>query len=354
MAEEQQASRYQLRGGLQEVLPLADDKLENRVEQKWFSCLIPRAELKQLMQRSDREGWKNFGPWLVLLVASGTAGALVWGTWWAIPAFFIYGTIYSSSDARWHECGHGTPFRTRWVNDALYHLSSFMTLREAYFWRWSHSRHHSETYVVGRDMEIQVPRPANLWKIAADYFYVFGGSNDIKRIVKHACGIMTPEALEFVPEAERWKMILSCRIYLAIVAATLGLAIALGSFLPLLYIWTPRFYCGWHHQLVGVLQHAGLDENVRDHRLNTRTVYMNPVWRFLYLNMNYHIEHHMFPMVPFFALPKLHAAIKDQMPPPYPSCWAAYREMIPVLIKQSRDGVTFIKRPLPAPKPVAA
>ena len=31
--------------------------------------------------------------------------------------------------------------------------------------------------------------------------------------------------------------------------------------------------------------------------------------------MEYHIEHHMFPQVPSWNLPKLHAMIKDQMPP---------------------------------------
>ena len=60
----------------------------------------------------------------------------------------------------------------------------------------------------------------------------------------------------------------------------------------------------------GLTQHAGLGENVLDHRLNTRTVYMNPVIRFLYWNMNYHVEHHMFPMVPYHRLAELHEEIK--------------------------------------------
>ena len=37
---------------------------------------------------------------------------------------------------------------------------------------------------------------------------------------------------------------------------------------------------------------------------------MNPISRFVYWNMNYHVEHHMFPMVPYHALPALHAEIK--------------------------------------------
>ena len=35
---------------------------------------------------------------------------------------------------------------------------------------------------------------------------------------------------------------------------------------------------------------------------------MNPISRFIYWNMNYHVEHHMFPMVPYHALPRLHDA----------------------------------------------
>jgi hypothetical protein len=46
-------------------------------------------------------------------------------------------------------------------------------------------------------------------------------------------------------------------------------------------------------------------ENVLDHRLNCRTVYMNAFNRYMYWNMNYHLEHHMFPLVPYHNLPKL-------------------------------------------------
>ena len=63
----------------------------------------------------------------------------------------------------------------------------------------------------------------------------------------------------------------------------------------------------------GLTQHAGLGENVLDHRLNTRTVKMNVVNRFLYWNMNYHVEHHMFPMVPYHRLPELHEEIKHDL-----------------------------------------
>jgi fatty acid desaturase len=110
----------------------------------------------------------------------------------------------------------------------------------------------------------------------------------------------------------------------------------------------PRIYGCWHMLLTGILQHGGLADNVTDHRLNSRTVYMNPISRFLYWNMNYHVEHHMFPMVPFHALPRLHELIKHDLPEPNPSMWHAYREMVPVLLRQLKNEEYYLKRELPA------
>jgi fatty acid desaturase len=113
-------------------------------------------------------------------------------------------------------------------------------------------------------------------------------------------------------------------------------------------------YGAWLHVTTGLTQHAGLAEDVLDHRLNSRTVYLNPVMRFLYWNMNYHIEHHMFPMVPYHALPQLHEEMKHYCPPPYPSLFAAYREIIPALIRQMREPGWHIPRELPPGAPAFA
>jgi MocE subfamily Rieske [2Fe-2S] domain protein len=122
----------------------------------------------------------------------------------------------------------------------------------------------------------------------------------------------------------------------------------------MMFVALPRFYGGWLHQLLGLTQHAGLKENIFDHRQNTRTVYINPVFRYLYMNMNYHVEHHSTPMIPYHALPRLHEVIKDQTPPAYPGLWACYKEMIPALIKQATEDPEYhIVRPIPAPMPSA-
>jgi fatty acid desaturase len=97
----------------------------------------------------------------------------------------------------------------------------------------------------------------------------------------------------------------------------------------------------------GFTQHAGMGENVLDHRLNTRTVRMCAVNRFLYWNMGYHVEHHMFPMVPYHRLAELHEEVRHDCPPAYPSLWAAYREIIPAVLRQLRDQEYYVRRELP-------
>ena len=116
----------------------------------------------------------------------------------------------------------------------------------------------------------------------------------------------------------------------------------------MMFVLLPRFYGGWLQQLLSLPQHAGLGEDTYDHRENTRTIYVNPVFAFLYVNMQYHLEHHAMPMTPFHALPKLHEAVKDQMPPPYTSLWQAYKELIPALIKQATGDPDYkVIRPIP-------
>ena len=49
----------------------------------------------------------------------------------------------------------------------------------------------------------------------------------------------------------------------------------------------------------------------------------------------------------FVLLNSVHEAMKADTPPPYPNVLAAYREIIPALIRQTKDPAWHIVRPLP-------
>ncbi len=55
----------------------------------------------------------------------------------------------------------------------------------------------------------------------------------------------------------------------------------------------------------------------------------------------------MYPMVPYYNLPRLHELIKDDLPPPNPSIPHAYLEMFRALMKQRRDPDYYVRRELP-------
>ncbi len=319
-------------------------------EARWYASPVPRQKMRELLERRDGPAIRDTLLWFLLLGVTGACGFLLWGSAWAILPFAAYGVLYASvSDSRWHESSHGTAFKTDWLNNALYEIASFMVLRESVPWRWSHTRHHSDTIIVGRDPEIAVPRPANLKAIAAGFFNLLAFRKYARTVFLHAAGRMTPEELTYIPEAEHGRIFVRARLYLLIYAGVIALALLTGSLLPLMYIGLPSFYGAWLMVVYGLTQHAGLAENVLDHRLNCRTVYMNPIHRYLYWNMNYHIEHHMFPLVPFHALPRLHELVKADMPAPYDGLLAAYREIIPALLRQSKDPGYYVKRKLPTP-----
>jgi fatty acid desaturase len=319
------------------------------VAAEWYKPEMPRKRMKELMERSDGPAIRDTLIWLVAFISFGIGGYVFWSTWWAVPFFFCYGVLYgSSSDSRWHECGHGTAFKTRWMNDVVYQIACFMIMREPTIWRWSHTRHHTDTIIVGRDPEIAAMRPPAMLRILSNIFAVAHVCATTKSILLHATGRLSADEASFVPETERHKVFRVARIWLAIHLAVIALALSLQSWLPLIYVGVlPTMYGGWLTIYFGISQHAGLADNVLDHRLNTRTIYMNQIFRFVYWNMNYHVEHHMFPMVPYHRLPDLHEAVKADLPKPYGSTIEAYREIIPALIRQMRDPGHYVKRELP-------
>ncbi|HEY1971628.1 MAG TPA: fatty acid desaturase family protein [Pseudonocardia sp.] len=320
---------------------------------QWFRTEVPRRRMKELMRRDDAPAIRDTVAWLGIMAVSGALGALCWtegGAWgWlAVPCFLVYGVLYGSGgDSRWHEGGHGTAFRTRWMSNLVYQLGSFMMMRDPTVFRWGHTRHHTDTLIVGRDPEIQAMRPIRLVKVLANFFGLYDVPVALWHLLLHASGRLDPEEASFVPAQERSKVSRTARTWLAIYLATAAGCLLTGSLLPLMFIGGPRVYGTFMHVVYGLTQHAGMGENVLDHRLNTRTVKMSRINRFIYWNMNYHVEHHMFPMVPYHRLPELHEEIGHDLASPYPSIWAAYRELVPAVLRQLSDPSYYVRRELP-------
>lgn len=315
------------------------------VSADWYQCPVPRKRLKELMVRRNGPALRDILLWIALLAVTGYIAYWTWGTWWAIPAFAVYGVIYSvSAVSRWHEYSHGTPFRTGWINEAIYWFCALLILEPATYFRWTHTRHHSDTIIVGSDPEIMEPRPPKIRRLLRTFFRETRFHKLVAMLFRQSFGKLNAMELELIPESEQRKLFWEARLFMFVYSGLIALSFYLGTILPLMFVGLPAFYGFYFNTLLVSTQHMGLYEDMTDHRLCARTFYTNPFLRFLYSNMNYHMEHHMFPMIPYYNLPALHAEIKHDCPAAALSFPSAVRETFIALWREREDPTYIVPR----------
>ena len=314
----------------------------------WYKPKIDKFAYQNLCKKSDYEGFKHVFIYFSLLLFFGLLAYLFIDSWWCILFFLIYGNIYCNADSIWHETGHQTAFKSKFWNSFFHQIASYMNNFEPVRWKWSHFKHHKHTlFTDPYDFEIAITKPTDLIFFFSQFIpfmnlIQFGKLIQVETL-KHAFGIKTKVIKECLPKYEVKKCINSARIHVGIWVLLLIFSLYSNSILPLIYFFFPFAYGNTLKALFGLTQHSGLQENSRDHRLSTRTVILNPIFSFLYWKMEYHTEHHIFPNIPSYNLPKLHELIKNQLPIPKYGLFDAYKEIIPAIIKQSKDPKFKIK-----------
>jgi fatty acid desaturase len=92
-----------------------------------------------------------------------------------------------------------------------------------------------------------------------------------------------------------------------------GLVFAAVPLPTLLQVWLiPGVLVGYISAVRALAQHALT--HAEDPLLASRSVRSNPVVSFLLLNENYHLEHHLFPEVPSYNLPRLRSLLNTRLP----------------------------------------
>ena len=325
----------------------------------WYKPKIDKKTLKELSKRSDLKGLIDISIFIVALLLSGYLCVVSWGTLWSIPALLLYGNIfYCKIISIQHETNHETYFKTRALNKFFYHITSLLGGFEAVRWKWSHFHHHTYTIFTHEevyDYENNSPKPTEPIRFLLN-FLPLGPLINIQKIrhfthfeiIKHSFGIITPVVNITVPEKEIKKIINSSRLYVSFWLIIIASSILFKTWLPIIMLILPPFYGNTILMICGMTQHAGLADNVKDHRKSTRTVILNPFFSFLYSNMEYHIEHHIFPKIPCHNLKAFHQVVKDQMPTPRKGVINAYKEIIPAIFKQAKDKNYYLNVEVPS------
>jgi fatty acid desaturase len=308
-------------------------------EINWFRVPIDKDTLKKLTKRSDLKGLAQAGGHLLLVLATGLAvywsyGRLAW--YWVLLGFFIHGTIMSfmGGAGAFHELCHGTPFKTKWLNEVFLRMYAFLSWSNFVFFRTSHMKHHQYTLHRDRDLEVVLPGHVRvrdlLWQLAFNPRGVWG---QLRTHGRQALGILEGEWEKriFSGDGERARrgFFNWARFLIIGHLALAGLFIWLHAWILIPIFLTP-FYAGWLAFLCAIPQHFGLASDTPDWRRSCRTVLQGPITRFLYWQMNFHVEHHMYAAVPFHALPRLHRLIDKDSPRPNKGLLSAWKEIIQI------------------------
>ena len=107
------------------------------------------------------------------------------------------------------------------------------------------------------------------------------------------------------------------RLWIIFEVVMLALLVA-GAVLWLPWLWLlhgwliPMLVINTMVNIRGMSQHTFL-EHQSDPVLGTRSILTNRVTAFFMCNENYHLEHHLYPTIPWCNLPRLHKALHDDL-----------------------------------------
>lgn len=248
--------------------------------------------------------------WVISLVCTFVAGWCIYG----VPGLM-------------HESSHSLLSKNRSTNRWLGFLSGLPGLVSISAYRSIHSYHHAHTRTSGDPDSIEDSAPKSLPLVVAYFIVLFFG------IYVY---IVTVAVNGFKKASSRVRR--KILVEYALIIATLGGAFALFPAHAVTQVWVlPLLVAAQLTNIRGLAEH-GMTTGGNPF-INTRTVISNKVVSFFMCNLNYHLEHHLFPGVPCYNLPELHRLLKHIYPAVAASVYRSYTSFLIDFFHVSARGI---------------
>lgn len=255
-----------------------------------------------------------------------------------VAAQLIFPVVFFQAFSILHDCGHGSCLPRNWQNALLGHYISVACFLPYYPWKYVHAQHHAWTGNLERDPTLKVLRRWRasrrvpwLMRVAWRTWIPLGAVINHLVLWTHpllAARTATSSQLRRLVLSTVWLLV----AYLALHHSWPAL-FRIGNFAPAIVVYLIAV------ELVNLPHHADL--RTTDRRLalweqghSTRTCYYPPfVSEFLVLNFNFHIEHHLFPTLPWYRLRRARALVM-------PALGAGYQQAVGIdwnLKRRSKD-----------------
>ena len=275
------------------------------MDHKTLIASLPPEQKSRLTALSNRAGLLHLAGHLGLVAALGTAIAVGVPGWPLLLPLQGIALIFLFTLE--HECTHRTPFATPALNEWVGRACGFFLLLPFEWFRYFHLAHHRWTNIAGQDPELDGPKPETLRQWITHVSGLPYWISEIRLIGALALG---RGAAPYLPATALPRIKREARIMVAVYA----LVIASVFISPLLlWVWLLPAVLGQPFLRLYLLAEHGDCPQVANMFENTRTTFTTALMRFLAWNMPYHVEHHVYPAVPFHQLPALHGAIKGHL-----------------------------------------
>lgn len=274
--------------------------------------LLEPAELKLLSRRSSGRAALQLAMHLALIAATSAAIAAVRSQpVLLVPAMVLQGWLLLALFAPLHETAHHTAFESRTANLIVGWACGLPALFNWHYYQLFHFAHHRHTQDPALDPELTPPPPRD--RIA--YLLRLTGWQTWKGRVLVMARLVAGDAARFafIPEVSRERVVRSARLQAAVTGAVVAAALAADLGAALVTFWIgPVLLAMPLLRAYLLVEHTGCAED-SDGLANTRTTLTNMFMRATMWNMPFHAEHHLFPSVPFHALPAVHRRIAPRL-----------------------------------------
>jgi len=262
-----------------------------------INSIVPYVLLWYLMYLSLSVSW-----WITLPLAVLASGFL-------IRIFIIF-----------HDCGHGSFFKSQLANDTLGFIAGVITVTPYYHWRWEHAVHHAGSGDLDKrgtgdiwTMTVQEYLESSRWKrfsyrLARNPIILFVIAPVFLFLIRQR--FPSPGASKRERESVQWMnlailgmvigliWIFGFKSYLLIQLTITGVGGAIG-------IW--MFYV--QHQFEGVYWERGEDWDYTAAALQGSSFYKLPkILQWFSGNIGFHHIHHLSPRIPNYNLERCHKA----------------------------------------------
>ncbi len=313
--------------------------MDTNTEYQWpynGSKLIPKDKLKPFLQRNNRNGLIHLAMHLGLIFFSGILVSITPNILIKVILMIAHGSFIAFLYAGLHECIHKSAFKNKKLNEFVGYFIGFVLLRSFLNGRYRHMAHHTFTQHPEKDPD-KVDFPSSYLEYLKHVTSLSVWIRIIDNLFRHSLGKINKSEKNYIPQSEIKSLIFESRMMMGGYFIILLFSFYFSTTFFLIYWLIPRILGEPFLRLVRMVEHTGKDETA-DMIHNTRTSFPSAFLKFLYWNMPYHVEHHLYASVPFYRLPKFHKLIKPHTDEIEPSILSVHIEILKQIWKNKKNN----------------